>query len=202
MQGEEVLVPFPESMAQHPVVLRFRSTLLVSSAQALQKRGHHERYLAQLSAEQRDAMTSLVAGVWVPAETAIIHYGACDRLGLSSQEQLDLGADVVQMLQRTFIGTVLKLANTSAGVTPWVGLQKFAAIHGRMFDGGGACVVQTGPKDARVEIVGQPLASNGYFRTAYRGFIRAGCEFFAKRVFVNEPRVSSVSMLVYRVSWA
>lgn len=114
-----------------------------------------------------------------------------------------MGGEVVRNLQKTFIGTVLKAASSGAGISPFVGLQKFTAIYARSIKGGGGRVVRVGPKDVRVEFVGLPLAAIRYFRVAYRGFIQAGCEFFAKRVVVAElaPYLSPTTV-AYRIAWA
>jgi hypothetical protein len=41
---------------------------------------------------------------------------------------------------------------------------------------------------------GLPVSAIRYFRIAYRGFIQAGCEFFARRVVV-------ATTLAYRIAW-
>ncbi|MGO8991733.1 MAG: hypothetical protein ACLQVI_00285 [Polyangiaceae bacterium] len=200
---EEVVVPFPAQLPRAPHATHCRSTLLVASVQALRRHGHYARYEALVAREHLEAITSTVAGVWLPIEIAIAHYRACDALALAVDEQLTIGGEVVRTIQRTFIGTLLKLASSGAELSPMVGMQKFAAIYVRTFQGGGAKVVQIGPKDVRTEIVGQPLSLIPYFRVAYRGFIQAGCEFFARRTFVTElPRYMSATTLGYRVSWA
>jgi hypothetical protein len=108
----------------------------------------------------------------------------------------------VRALQRTFIGTVLKSASSGIGITALTGLEKFTSIYSRSIKGGGARVVRFGPKDVRIDFVGQPFAHIPYFRTAYRGFIQAGCEFFSRRVVVAElDTFRSASTLAYRIAW-
>lgn len=199
---EEILVPFPETMAQAPRATLCRSTLLVASMQALRRHGHYERYERVVSPAHLETITSAVAGVWLPIEVGVAHYGACDALGLSTAEQLKIGGEVVRMLQKTFLGTLLKLAASGADLSPMVGMAKFAAIYGRSIQGGGAKVVQIGMKDVRAEVVGLPFAAIPYFRVAYRGFIQAGCEFTGRRAFVSElSRYTSDTTLGYRISW-
>ena len=54
-----------------------------------------------------------------------------------------------------------------------------------------------------MEFVGQPLSSVRYFRISYRGFIQAGCAFFARRVVVAElAAFLSPTTCAYRVAWA
>ena len=105
-------------------------------------------------------------------------------------------------LQKTFIGTVLKAAGSGAGITPIVGFQKFMTVYTRSVKGGGGRALRIGPKDVRVEFVGQPFAASRYFRVAYRGFIQAGCEFFARRVHVAElGAFLSPTTVAYRIAW-
>jgi hypothetical protein len=200
--AEEIVSPFPPALSAAPLTTACRSTLLLTSIGALEARGLYEDYTRQISAEDRAAITSAVAGMWLPISLGIAHYTACDRLRLSPFEQEEIGGHVVRNLQQTFLGGVLKAATTAAGISPWTGLSRFTAIYHRMFRGGGTRVVKIGPKDARADAVGLPLASIEYFRNAYRGFIRAGCQFFASRVFVKDVAgLNSAMTLSYRVSW-
>jgi hypothetical protein len=143
-----------------------------------------------------------LAGIWIPIDVGIAHYEACDSLDIGADEQLEIGGEVVRALQRTFIGTVLKAASSGAGISPLAGLAKFTSVYARSIKGGGARVVRFGPKDVRIDFVGQPFAHIGYFRVAYRGFIHAGCEFFSRRVVVAElDTYRSASTLAYRIAW-
>ena len=198
----EILVPFPETLPQAPETTHLRSTLLVTSLAALRRRALLEPYERHTGAERFAAITTAVAGMWLPIDVGVAHYASCDALGLSHAEQMAIGGEVVRELQRSFIGTLLKLSAAGAGVTPWLALARFSAVYERMFQGGGLRVVKTGPKDARMEVVGQRLARVGYFRNAYRGFLQAGCEFFSDHVFVADlPRHCTASTLGYRISW-
>ena len=83
-----------------------------------------------------------------------------------------------------------------------MGFQKFAIVFSRSIRGGGVRAVRIGPEDVRVDFVGLPLATIPYFRIAYRGFIQAGCEFFARRVVVAELHAFlSATTLGYRIAW-
>jgi hypothetical protein len=96
----------------------------------------------------------------------------------------------------------LKAASSGVGVTPIVGMKKFASVFSRSFKGGGVCIVRLGPKDVRVEFVGLPVSGIRYFRTAYRGFLQAGFEFFARRVVVAElNKYLSETTVAYRIAW-
>jgi hypothetical protein len=63
-------------------------------------------------------------------------------------------------------------------------------------------MVQIGPKDLRVEFVGNPVAAFRYFRVGFRGFIVAGAEVFAQRVVAAElDAYGSPTSVAYRVAW-
>jgi hypothetical protein len=82
-------------------------------------------------------------------------------------------------------------------------MKHFAKIYERLFVGGGVTITKVGPKDARIEIVGLPLARIAYFKHAYRGLIKAGCDLFASRSFCNVlPACCSPLRLGYRLAWA
>jgi hypothetical protein len=199
---DAILVPYPDTLAALPMATHCRGTLLVASTRALKRHGHYERYQRHLTAEHFETIVSSAASTWLPIEVGIAHYEACDALGLPVDEQLAMGAEVVLELQRTFIGSVLRAASAGGGVSPIVGLKKFAAIFSRSVRGGGLRVVRLGPKDVRVEFVGLQLAAIRYFRIAYRGFIHAGCEFFSRRVIVAElDAFLSATTLAYRIAW-
>jgi len=199
---EEIVVPFPPTLREEPAATHCRGTLIAASVQTLKRHGHYDRYVRAVPPEHLNTITSAVAGMWLPMDVGMAHYGACETLDLPVEELLLLGSDVVHNLQRTFIGTVLKAAGSGAGISPLVGLQKFTAVYSRTIKGGGARVIRVGPKDVRVEFVGLPLAVYRYFRVAYRGFIQAGCEFFTHRVVAKElTAYHSQTTLAYRIAW-
>jgi hypothetical protein len=199
---EEILVPYPATLAAEPVATHCRSTLLAASTRSLKTHGHYERYAAALPPQHLAAIVSSGAGAWLPIDVGVAHYQACDSLGLSTEEQLLFGGEVVRALQRTFIGTALRAASSGVGLGPLTGLQQFFSVYSRSIKGGGGRIVRLGPKDVRVEFVGIPFAPVRYFRVAYRGFILAGCEFFARRVVVAElGAFLSPTTVAYRVAW-
>ena len=200
---EEILIPFPATLAAEPSTTHCRGMLLSASFNAIKSHGHLERYLVALPTQYATPITTAIASEWIPVEVVLAHYRACEALLLSVEETLNLGSAVVMSLQRTFIGGVLKKAAVEAGVSPLFGLQKFASVYYRTMEGGGGRIVRIGPKDVRMEFVGQPLASVPYFRVSFRGFIQAGCAFFARRVVVAElTTYLSSTTCAYRVAWA
>jgi hypothetical protein len=199
---EEVVVPFPKAAAQIARATSCRGTLIASSLRALETEGHLARYFERLSSVHAASIQSLIAGQWISIELAIAHYEACDQLELHADEQLRMGGLVADRIQKTFLATVMKLANDS-GLTPWVGLKQFGRIYDRLFIGGGTCVTKVGPKDARIEIVGLPLAGIPYFRNGYRGVIRAGFQLFGVRspYVTLLPKHCTSTSLGFRAAW-
>jgi hypothetical protein len=200
---EEILIPFPETLPAEPSTTHCRGMLLTASFEAIKAHGHLKRYLGALPPAYVTPITTAIASEWISMDVVLAHYRACEALALSADETLHIGGAVVMNLQRTFIGGVLKKAAVEAGVSPLFGLHKFASVYYRTMKGGGGRIVRIGPKDVRMEFVGQALSSVGYFRLSFRGFIQAGCAFFARRVVVAElASYLSPTTCAYRVAWA
>jgi hypothetical protein len=198
----EVLHPFPATAKKLPLVKEVKSTLIVSSVQALRERGHYDTYLANLPPDSRDKIVFAVAGVWIPIDWAILHYRATDAIGLSAAQRAEMGTVVGVKIQATVLGTVIRLARSS-GVTPWTVLAQFQFLFERIFrGGGGTSIVKLGPKDARIDIIGLPLAAIPHFRSGFRAMIHSGGELFTQRAYVREvPEMCDETSLSFRASW-
>jgi len=122
-------------------------------------------YLRHLPEEYHDRVKSSVAGVWFPIDVAMAHYEACDLLGLSTAEQLEIGRTVTQFAHRTSYSLALRLA-TEVGVTPWACFAMQHRLWQQVWVGGAVATFKLGPKEARVEIVGWPCSRITYCRTA------------------------------------
>jgi hypothetical protein len=199
---DRVLVPFAHARERIGRATQVKSTLLSASLDAIRKRGRFDEYEAQLTPEHREAIVFGVSGVWLPMEIALAHYAAVDSLGFTEAEILENGYSVGTRLNHTFVGTVVKLAG-QAGVTPWLPLAQVGKLFERVFRGGaGVQVERLAPKDARIEVVGLPIASSPYFRGALRGQVQVGCELFCRRCYARavEPR-HEADAVTLRVSW-
>lgn len=195
-------MPFSAPPGRVPPVARVRSTLITSSLQALRRRGHDAAYFAHLPPAYAEAMNTLIAGVWLPLETALAHYRTLDALPMSATERFEMGNEVSIQVQASVLSTFARAA-TNVGVTPWTGLSQFQRLWDRVMDGGAVQVVKVGPKEARIEVVQNALVGVPYFRTAFRGFIVAGCQLFTKKVYGYDiPKLASGSTVGYRVAWA
>lgn len=199
---EEIVLPFP--VARHLVrpVARVRSGLLCSSIVGLREGGHFDRYYALLPAEHRERIVGLTATEWIDPQLALVHYEACEALECSEEEQIENGRKVAQRLQRGFLSVLLRAAQES-GVTPWAVLVRYQRLWERYFDGSAVQVTKLGPKEARAEIAGFPLARIRYIQNGVGGILRGVTELVAKRVYVSLlPERSTRTSLAYSVSWA
>ncbi len=173
----------------------------MSSRSMAREMGIFDRYEAELSKEDRTEMDALVPG-WVPVSLIHAHYMALDRLALPLETQLTLGRGLSNRMHKPLFDVALRLAG-AMGVTPWTLAEQAVKMFPRAYDGGALLIQQLGPKEARFEVLGFPLAEITYCRNAWRGIALGATELFASRAFVNEtPSLCGPTRLGYRISWA
>ena len=69
--------------------------------------------------------------------------------------------------------------------------------------GGGISVTELGPKDARVDMVGNALCDVDYFRTGMRGVYQAAVQLFCASAYsVELGRGRAPRSTAMRISWA
>jgi hypothetical protein len=196
---EEVVLAFP---AKWVPLRRVRSGLLVSSLKAIRERGLFDRYKAFVPPSRLDEILGLTAATWINPELAFVHYEAADRLGLDYETQVEIGMQVAKHLQQGFLSVVLRFV-IETGVNPWHVLVLNQKLWDRYFDGSAAAVYKLGPKEARAEFVGFPLARVPYVRNGVGGILRGIAELVCKRVYVQQVADKcSATTLAYRLSWA
>lgn len=201
---ETVVIPYPDGAQRASVrsATHMRSTWISTSVQALRAHGLYEQYLAKLPPEHHAEIQSLVAGVWMPMEFTLAHYGACDALALSDGDIIAIGRESSMRAHNTIFTMMVRVAR-GAGVTPWTSIAHAQKLWMRsMTGGGGVAIYQLGPKEARFEMAGFPPARFRYVRVAVRGIAQTVVELFAKTVYVREiaPLCGELS-LAYRISW-
>ncbi len=195
-------MPLPCAPGAVPPVTHVRSTLVTSSLQMLKERGMLEAYFTRLPAVHRETVRSTLAGTWLSLELAMAHYRACDALGYSPLEQVEIGRQVGAKIQGTMLGTLASLAR-QAGVTPWTFLGQWNRLNDRVVTGGGVAVSRLAPKEALVETYRVPLYQVPYFATAWRGVIQGLCELFCAKAYVKAGRLEELNgRMTYVVSWA
>jgi hypothetical protein len=197
----EVVVPFLSPREKLAPAKSVRSTLVASSLNRVREHGHLEAYLANLDPQWTDAIFHAVAGVWLPIDAGAAHYQACEKLRLPAAEQLEIGREVGDRIQGTFLASMVRAAK-GVGVTPWSAVAYSGKLYARLFDGGGIAVVKVGPKEARVEIARNVLTGNSYFRSGLRGLYQVAIELFcAKAYVVDAARVSADDSCTMKISW-
>jgi hypothetical protein len=200
-QGE-VVVPFRVPRELVRPTTEFKSTWLTASLDTLRARGHFARYEERLEPAHKEAILSSVAGAWIPVEVCYAHYRACDALGLSIAEQIQIGRGVLDRLHRTIFSLAFRVAR-EAGVTPWTMLKVLPAEFDRQWRGGACGIFQLAPKDARIEMIGFPVAAIPYARIALRGMAMGLCDLVCAKSYVHDIReLCSETTIAYRVAWA
>jgi hypothetical protein len=196
----ETFLPFPAPLSSLGVASAARSTLVTTSIQSLRARGLYDRYAHRVAEAHRDVLLTTVAGVWLPMDAAVAHYEACDALRLDVNEQLAIAMEVGDRVHGTFLGMMVRMAKT-VGVTPWPALAQSAKLYERLFCGGGVAVTRKGPKDARIDLVGNGLCDIEYFRVGVRGVYEAALQLFCRRVTTFELPLRGGHSMAIRVSW-
>lgn len=203
MSEREIFLPFPTPLPRMETVTELRSTLIASSLQALKTRDLLERYTELLPVAHHQTILHCIAGQWFPLSIAFAHYRACDQLGLTLEQQKDIGSDVSRRIHETFLGVVVQMAK-GVGVTPWTVLSRGNQLFSRIARGGGLQVTKLGPKDAQIEIARLPLLEVPYFRTACQGIYQVAIGMFAERAHVRFVAAQSSvpgELTTLHVSW-
>jgi hypothetical protein len=194
----EVVVALPSPV---PPLRAVRTTLLLSSQDALRWAGLYDAYLTKADAH-RDALVSMVAGAWVSVDVAMAHYRAAERLGLAPAQVTELGQQFSTATHNVFSAALLR-ASRELGATPWTLFARAERAWGHSFDGSAVGIERVGPKEAHITIAGTPLAAVTYFRSALAGFAVALTESAASKAYVKQiPAECRDTTIGYRLSWA
>jgi len=197
----EAFLPFRVAPSRLGAATAVRSTLITTSIHSLRARGLFDRYVERIDGTHRDALVTAVAGVWLPIDTAVAHYEACEALRLDVREQLTIAKEVGDRVHGTFLGMMMRMAK-NVGVTPWSALAQSGKLYERLFTGGGIAVTRKGPKDARVDVVGNALCGIEYFRVGVRGVYQAALQLFSQRLTTFElPWRRAPHAMGVRISW-
>jgi len=201
MRTAAMVQTFPPPREKLTAMTRVRSTILVSGLNALRERGLYDKWAAAIDDASREAITTTIAGVWLPIDLVVRHYRACERLGLAHDEAFALGMTVGKRVQETMLHLIRQVAS-EVGVTPWTIGAQYNRIFSRMFEGGGFRLLKDGPKDAVIEMLQIPLAEFSYFRSAFCGVNQAGMSLFTARSYVRiVPGSCSDTGFAIRVQW-
>lgn len=197
----EAFVPF-EHPGRPPAATHVRSTLIVSSIQALRGHGHFDAYVARLPEQHRAEILSLIAGTWIPIELGLVHYRAAEQLGLDGRTIDAIGGEVGARVNKSTLSLLVKLSK-QAGVTPWAALSHAHRLRELSWKGSDVAVWKIGPKDARFDWVAIPYAAVPYYVTSLGGFLRELIQLFATKAYTKVvPDRCSAMSVSYRLAWA
>ncbi len=196
----EVFVDFATPLVRVPTVKAQRSTTLLAEVAVLRDMGYGDAYRSLLAPEGARLLES-VAGTWIEMPLMVAHYDACGRLGLSPAQQVEFGSESARRILGTLLGTAGKLAK-SAGASPWTFFENAARFWTRGYEGGGLRVLKLGPKEARVELAGNPLFERPFFRNGFRGYALTLVGLFCTRGWIREEPVARGLSAAYRGQWA
>jgi hypothetical protein len=178
-----------------------RSTTLISSLNAIEQAGKTAAYQKLLPQEHAQALRELVAGQWASIDIGMAHYGTVEQLGFTTLEARDNGRLVAKHVQNGYFATIVR--TLGSGVTLWALLQRLPALLNRQVQGGGCAVYRMGPKDARIELHGIPIARFSYVRDGWAGMFEGTLELVVRKVYardVTPPRTGD-TVTSFTLSW-
>jgi len=146
--------------------------------------------------------------VAIRSTTLISSLGTLRTLGLAeayfaqlpAQQARENGRKVAQSVQNSYFATLVRALGN--GVTLWTVLPRLPSFLGRLVDGGACGVYKDGPKDARIEIHGVPIAHFAYVRLGWAGMFESSLELIARKVYVRDvssPR--TLPMAAFTIAW-
>jgi hypothetical protein len=196
----EIIMPLP---AQFAACKNVRSTLLVSSYGAIRDAGYSKQYLLALPQKHHATILEAVAGVWLPMEVALAHYEACGMLGMTHEQQINMGRQVGERMRGTLLGTLVRMAK-EMGANPITVIPQFQRFWTRAFDGGGLHASKVGPKEVHRGCELVALAECSYWRSALAGLAMSVLDMFCQKSYMQERVVKKrvPGSVLYRVQWA
>ncbi|HEX8794315.1 MAG TPA: hypothetical protein VF765_25400 [Polyangiaceae bacterium] len=196
--ASETVLALPERIEP---LRNVRSTILVASVGNIRASGYFDDYARRIPEHHRAPLFETIAGLWVPVDSALAHYAACDALNLPESSQVDFGKRSVERVGQSMVGTAIRMAK-QVGATPWTFIPHIQRFWARGYDGGGLAAYKLGPKDARLDLVQCDLCESPFFRRALRGWVTHLILLFCSTVYVHEMTgpdgVRSMSM---RAQW-
>jgi len=186
-----------------PEVTHMRGALLVNSLDNLKALGVYERYVELLPRAHREVIPYTLAASWIPIELAMAHYDTCDALTLDEPQLVRMGELMAARVADTYLGSALRISRNAGMESLWAAIKQNHRLLERMYQGGGMCVMKTGPKDLILENTGLPIVASRYWRTVYTHYMRAVGDMFTKVTYVRlvRPRVAHPRSIAISASW-
>jgi hypothetical protein len=110
----------------------------------------------------------------VSVAQALTHYRTCDALKLTKMEIAELGTLVGDKVQAALlvVGREQKEKNTVSDTAVWTAMGAFSRMGRRIYQGGSAQYVRTGPTELQIESLENVLFSVPYYREAHCASVR------------------------------
>jgi len=199
--SDELLHPPAKSKRDTPRVDAVRAFVFSSGLKWMEQQGVKDRFMKLLPERPLELLATLTTSQWVPLDIALEVYGALDALGLSMEQQIDLGRFVSLANNGVVVNTVSRLIGKLGG-TPWIALGHADKVWQRSNRGGAIAVYKVGEKIARLEFWQCPLARSPLFVTSMRGALAIGAEPFADKVVISEiTEMTTPEGFALRVMW-
>lgn len=178
--------------------------MVLASLKLLRDVGHYDAYEAALPQEHREPILQAMAASWVPMRHMVAHFATIDGLGQSDAQLSRMGDVHGAESMDTLFGTLIRTARgagAEAGI--WIALKQVDRIWGRIFQGGGCSIIQSGPKDAIFEIHGLSVAGSRYFRLSHIAFVRVAVMMVARTCIVKAvpARKPDPESFAISISW-
>ena len=203
MTAHEVLVAPTTPFARVEPAREVRGTLLASSMATLRETELEYRYYECLAPEYHQEIKAFVPLSWLAMQVAVGHYQAMDLVYPTPEVQIANGRRTAERTQNGYIRTIARGLSATGHLDPAELLKRVADATQRFVQGGGAVAAyRTGPKDARVELVGFPFLSIAYARYGWQGMFESTLSLAARRVFVRQDvRFERDDRVAFLIAW-
>lgn len=200
MLVSEVVVNLSCDEAHVPFATAIRSTTLISSLAALEAQGLRDLYFAALPPLHHATMRALVAGQWQAMEVGLAHYGAIESLAILPATARANGRRVAEAVQHSHFATIVRALGDC--VSFWTVLPRVPSFIARNVQGGECAIFKLGPKDARIELHGIPIARYAYVRSGWAGMFESTLGLLKRKVLVRElPKQRRPTVASFEIAW-
>lgn len=196
-----VLVEYRSSAG--PTVTHVRGGIIVQSIASLRAAGFYERYVELLDAAHRDELLYAISASWITLKVGMAHLNALDALDMSDAAAKSSGDSVGTNIGKTMFSAMMTATRSVGTNAGWLVLKQCDRLLPRVYTGGGCTLLQTGPKDAVLELHGMPMAQSRFFRSSHHGYMKALGRLMGKGAYVRitQPRDRHEHSIATAFSW-
>ena len=186
-----------------PTVTHVRGGVIVQSLASIRHAGLYDSYLSRLDPQHRDHILYAIAASWIPVDVGMAHLNALDQLDLSASQAATSGASVGREFGTLVYSAVMKATRSVGANAGWFMLKQCDRLLPRVYTGGGCTLIQTGPKDALLELHGMTMARSSFFRTSHQAYMTALGRLMGTGAYVRpaRPRDGTPHSMATAFSW-